>query len=419
VLAGFLFGLALLCKNTASPQAVLVFAVLAGLLVSRRATLREVVRWGLIYGGVALLVLAPYLAWNLATYGALNANAEVREVITPAQPHIPSTLHGLREHLRNVGMGLWDFQPFSPGTKARYALIFEVAVIAAVLGGLAVSLWRRSLEDALKFAWLGAVFPIAFTVVLAGTLSTYDGASTVVGRHLYGVLGLFAIAIAAGLYACLGPRMATLAVVVFIGLVFINERRVTDHITLATYGNGVLLDRLAPVVDQPLNEGYVTAASVSASAPCQAEAVGLAIVSPAPGALSISNGKTQQAAYLVDNQSVSIYGLAEPVSGPITIDTQGLQIGHAAADRDPGVSIRGAGGDPVLRLYCPLEQPHAFRFKQMFYPGHIDLSYSLVRAWPDAWYWAGWAIVATGCAGLAFTGYIEMRRRYEPSGLQR
>ncbi len=45
----------------------------------------------------------------------------------------------------------------------------------------------------------------------------------------------------------------------------------------------------------------------------------------------------------------------------------------------------------------------------MFYPGHLDLGYSLVWAWADVWYWIGWALVALSLADTGVVAYGELR----------
>lgn len=409
IIAGVLFGLAMLCKNTATPLAALTLIALMGLLLTRRATPRDVFSWGLIYVGIAFLVLSPYLVWNLATYGALSASSEVNEILGPILPRIPHTLAGLRTHFHNVRTGFWDFLPYSPGPTSAYARTFEFSMLVSVIVGLAVALRRQAFDEAGAIIWAAIAFPVAFVIVLTGSLSIYAGASTVVGRHLYAVLGLFAMATTAGVVISLGPRLGTLAILMLIGVAFIQERPMMDHNVLATYADGVLFDRLAPIVDQPLNEGYTSAASVSATAPCPVEAVGLAIVNPAPEELTLSSPSTEQATYLGENQAVSIYALPTPATGQITMLTSGLMIGAESVDRDPSISLAGSTGDPVVRLYCAVDDPDAFRFKQMFDPGHLDLSYSLVRAWADIWYWIGWALVAVSAAGMAALAYAQLR----------
>lgn len=408
IIAGALFGLAMLCKNTASPLAALTLIVLVGLLLARRASLRDLCVWGLIYMGTAFAVLLPYLVWNLYTYGALSASSEVHDLLAPLLQHTPLTFAGLRVHFHNVRIGFWDFS-YGLGANSAYARTFEIAILVSLIAGLAVALRRRAFDEASELVWAAVAFPVAFVIVLAASYSIYGEGSTIVGRHLYAVLGLFAIAIAAGASISLGSRLGVLAIVLLLGIAFIHEREVTDHYVLATYADGVLFDRLAPVIDQPLNEGYTTATSVSATATCPVEAVGLAIVNPAPKELTLSSPSLQQATYLGENKAVSLYALATPATGQITMLTSGLMIGAESVDRDPAISLAGSTGDPVVRLYCAVENPDAFRFKQMFDPGHLNLNYSLVRAWADIWYWIGWALVAVSAAGMAAMAYAQLR----------
>lgn len=416
IIAGALFGLAMLSKSTASPVAGMALIVLAALLLIRRAHLRDVLVWGLAYSAAAFAIYAPYLIWNFATYGAPSASSQVNELLSPVLPRTPYNLDGLKYHFHNVRVGFSDFLPYSLGTKTDYVRTFEIAPVVAVILGLAISLRRRALDEAAALTWAAVAFPVAFVIVLASSISIYSQATVIVGRHLYAILGLYTIAVAAGVCTAFGARLGVLAVILLIGVAFIYERQLTDHYISTTYESGILFNRLAPVVDQPLNESYTLTDSVSASASCPVEAVGLSFGNPQPPTLTITSPAAAEATFLSIDLNVSIYTLASPLSGDFTILTPGMQVGRQFADRDPTISLAGATGDPVVRLYCAPGDPEAFRFKQMFYPGHPNLGYSLVRAWADVWYWIGWALVAISAAGMALVAYGELRWRYSPSG---
>lgn len=411
LVGGLLFGLAMLCKNTAAPVAVLALVVLGALLMTRRATLRQLVNWGLIYSAAALAVFAPYLVSNFVTYGAPSASSEVNRLLAPVLPRTPYNLDGLRFHFHNSRIGFWDYLPFSMGTESRYVRIFEIVSFVCVAAGLGVTLLRRKFDELSALTWAAIAFPLAFVVVLASSLSIYSEATVVVGRHLYVILGLFAITVVAGIYTSLGARLGTLALLAFIGVVLIQERTNTDHNVLATYTDGILFEKLVPVVEQPLNEQYVVAQSVSARASCPVEFFAVAFGQPQPGTLTVSSPVQQEATFFNINGLFANYKLPEPQSGGFTILLPPVPVGHEVADHDPTMSMAGAGGDPTIRLYCAVDNPNAFRFKQTFDPGHLNFSYSLVRAWADLWYYIGWALVALSIAGTAVVAYGELRLR--------
>jgi len=419
LIGGLLFGLAMLCKNTAAPVAVLALVVLCSLLLTRRASFRQLFNWGLVYAAAALAMFAPYLAWNFVTYDAPSASSEVNAILAPVLPRTPYNLDGIRFHFHNSRLGFWDYLPFSMGTESSYVRTFEVMAAVCVLVGLAVSLRRRAFEEISALTWAAIAFPLAFVIVLSSSISIYSEATIIVGRHLYVILGLFAIAVVAGIYTSLGARLGTLVLLALLGVVLIQERKLTDHNVLATYTDGILFERIVPVVEQPLNESYTTAESISASASCPVEVFAVAFGEPQPQTLALSSPTQTDATFLSINGLFSNYELPGPQSGDFTILLPPIPVGRESADRDPTMSLAGATGDPVVRLYCAVDDPAAFRFKQMFYPGHVDLSYSLVRAWADVWYWIGWALVAVSAAGLAIVVYGELRRSYNPSGLHK
>ncbi len=403
--AGALFGLTLLTKMSAVPLGVMTGGVLLAALVSRRNTLRDVIEWGVIYSGAALAVLAPYFAWNLVHYGFITASEEVNAITGSLQPRIPRTLEGLRMHFDTANSGFWDLQPRTLGADSTYVRYFKwVTLIAVVVGAGALAL-RRNWAGAVKLGWVGVAFPVTFVTLLGSSVLVFQDNGGVVGRHVYTALVPLVIALSAGLITALGPRIGVLAALLVIGGAAIHEREISHHYIQSTYAASVLDGRLAPVVEQPWNEGSAAASFVDVSVGCSAEAVGIAFAEQAPGVVGVSGSINGVASSRGRDGSYEVYTLPASATGPFSVATGGLPVSRSILDRSDALSLRGETGDPVARVYCEVGDPFAGRFEQTWGPGHPDsVGYGDVRAWPTGWYWAGWGMVTAALLGMGVLG---------------
>lgn len=412
---GVLFGLAMLTKPTSLPLAAMVGLVLLGLLVTRRETLGQIIRWGLIFGAVAFAVFLPYLAWNVYHYGALTASEEVNAITGPVQGKSPLSIEALRAHLRNARTGFFEFQPWSLGPDNGYVRLLERASVVALVAGCAVALWRRRWGEGVALAWLGLAFPLAFAAKMAMTYGLLDSVGSVVGRHLYAALVPTCIVIVGGAVIALGPRWGTVGVLLVLALALGAERDVTMRYVDAAYTWGVVGD-MAPVVDQSWNDEYVSGSMVQAIPPCPVKVIGLGISGPPPATVEVSRSSAAETAQLVGSDgNVGLYEVGGPLTKEFVIrPPEGTPVGSSREERAAGVSFVGRAGDPMVRLYCPAEDAKAVRFKQRYGPQHPGfVTYARIEAWAEGWEWLGWAALAAGVAGaLAW----EARRRWRRAG---
>jgi hypothetical protein len=408
--AGALFGLAMLTKPTNLALAPMVGIVLVGLAAFRRESISCVVRWALVFGGVAFLILVPYLAWNLYEYHALSATHEVNAITGPVQGKTPLTLDALRLHLRNARTGFFEFQPWSVGPDNDYNHILErVAVLTLVIGAV-VALARRSLGEGAALAWLGLAFPLAFLSKIAMTYGLLDSVGSVVGRHLYSALVPTCIVIAGGAIVALGPRWGSVALLLVVALALGAERDLTMRYVDVSYTGG-LFGELAPRVDQSWNDGYVAGRTVQAIPSCPVEVIGLGISGAPPPAVDVTHSSMSETAQLVGSDgNVALYRLQQSLTKTFeVVPPVDTLIGSSRQDREPGVAFVEDSGDPMVRLYCRSEDAKAVRFKQRYGPQHPGVvTYDGIEAWASAWKWLGWVALA---AGVAVALAWEMRPR--------
>ena len=412
VFGGALLGMALLTKATATPLALYTGFVLLWLLVSRRESLTSVARWGLVYGAVAVAVVVPYLAWNLYEYGSLSASDQVNLITGPVQEDLPWSLDSLKMHFHNARAGFWDLQPLNLGTHSDYVRLLQWSAVCIVLVGLAAAIWKRDRDGFMLLSWLGLAFPVAFIFKLATTYLLFDGLGTVVGRHMYVSIGLIALAISAGLVMAFGRRVGLGLFLALIGFALVSERELTNHYVDGTYTLGVLNNNLAPVIDQPVNEGLVMVDRVEVDTRCPAEALAITSVRPL-ASLNVTSEraqKTWEAPHLGRVGVVDFYILPEPAPGPLTV-RPGVEVAYSPNRDHPLISAPGVDGDPVLRVYCSVDNAGEQRFEQLYPPLHPNFSQMMLKAWPTIWYWIGWAAVLAAVIILGHTAYATIISR--------
>ncbi|HEX7276334.1 MAG TPA: glycosyltransferase family 39 protein [Acidimicrobiales bacterium] len=412
-LTGLALGAALLAKTTTLGLIGVLALPYLLLVVTRRKSLAEVLNAGAVTGAWAGAVLLPWVAWNLLTYGSPTA-ADASSAIT-GQMMARSTLSAgvLWDHVRLANMGFWDSALFSHLTGPPYERVWVWTVIAAVAVGLAVALARRDRPEAVAVAWVGTALPLAFVGMEAIVFGLFDGVGHPEGRHLYTALVPVSVLVAAAAVIALGPRWGLVAVAAVIALAFLAEQAQVRDYVIATYAAGRLPSDLAPVVDQPLNEGFVPVSAIRVDPPCPVRAVGLVVDGTPPATLLIGDRRTPLTGTLADigprprpsDPEVQVYSLAAPLRVPFAVVApEPFLVGASRADTDPHLALPGGTGDPVARLYCQVDDPERARFDQQFPPLHPrQIGYSAVQAWPRAW-------AGLGMVGLAAAVGNALRR---------
>lgn len=412
LLTGTLVGLGLVTKSNMVALVPIIGLGAVGLAIARGIRWATLARWTLVTGLTAAAVMSPWLAWNLATYGATSAAEEVDKITGPLQPDFPFTLEGVREHLVGSTIGFWDFQ-VAGERVGRYMVTMSVAAAAVLVAGLAVCLARRRRRDAAVLGWLASSYALTAATMIAVIYGVFAGRSSTVGRHMYPALIAVVIAVAAAAFAAGGRRWGgwiVLAVVATVGLH--AEVPMVRRMVELTYTDAVV-GRLTPVVDQSYGEGLVAAPSLRMRPPCPASAFGVGLGAQPPGSLPIRSASGTIAAPFLGLQGtpvqrIAVYTLPAPVTEPFEVDLGGAPISASAGDLDPHLSLPGEPGDPVARVFCPVDDPRRKRFAQQFSPDHPSwIRHGQVLAWPTVWAWLGGMVVI----GLVIAAMVDRRVR--------
>jgi hypothetical protein len=362
---GMLVGAALLTKTTGL---ALVGVVAVGALIAARGW-RDYVRFGAIGGGVAAVMLAPWLLFNHAHYGGLTASKQLDAITGSLQSDPPLNLHGMATRLRQAGHGFFDAQLLNTNLS-RYSLLW-FGVTAVVSAGALVVLWRRRQHrDVAVLAWLLAAWPIAFATMAFVILHLSGGRSDIAGRHLYVALPAVAVALAfAAQRAFRRWSLVALGVVAAIGLTF--EASDAPGVMRAAYSAGAF-GNVAPVVDRSFADRTVAGGGFTFTAPCPIVAT----------RLFFADGTSQ----LFDN-------------GERTTTTQ--------IDVPATARVAASASGPAYQLYCVTVHNNDARFRQTFRRGHVPLTRAEVAFFPRMWAVLAWGLVAVAAFSITRWGRRE------------
>ena len=393
LVTGALVGLGLATKSNMVALVPLIGIGAVGVTAALRLPWARLVRWTAAVGGMAAVVVSPWLGWNLTRYGSLSPSAEVDRITGPMQPNLPFDLAGIREHLVSSTVGFWDFQLVGPRLN-RYMLTVTIAAVVVLLAGMSVGFARGQRRQAAALGWLGSSYAVVVSTMIAVIYGVFAGRSSTVGRHMYPALIVVVVAVAGAAFVAGRRYGGWLALAAMASLALAAEPPMVQHMVDTTYTNSVI-GALAPVVDQGWGEGLVAASSIKMDPPCPAEAFGVGLSAPSPPSLRVTGSSGALDAPFLGLQGspaqrIAVYTLPAPLDQPFDLLLGGTPVSASADDRDPHLSMPGEPGDPVARIFCRVEHPEEMRFAQLFTPDHPSwIRLGHVTAWPTVWAWIG------------------------------
>jgi hypothetical protein len=407
--AGMVAGLVLLGKTTALAM-IPVFLLLAWPSLrswwssspERRAGL---LRWVAGYGVAFGTPFAIWTAWNLVTYHAISGAAEADLITGPLQTSYPRSLETLRLDLASARVGVWAGQLANvvPG----YHHIWEVALLVVIAVAIVVA-WRRRQTDELRtILWGASSYPIAFLTIAGFFMLALGDSGLLLGRYIWVALIPTVVAFGVALDVVFPRRVGVAAALVLVSIATWHERSDSLRFVRSYYETDLAGDHLAPVVDQSWNDRYVHATEVRVDVACSVSVVDVGFQDP-PAAIKVSGPASSATGHLehATASSFARYRLDHPVTGPITIPVS-AGVAVSSVEREPAAALVGGAGDPMVRAHCPVSDPGAVRFPQLYDPTHPTISRRSLRAWPTLM--AAATSMATACAiGWALLG---LRRR--------
>ncbi|HET9690953.1 MAG TPA: glycosyltransferase family 39 protein [Acidimicrobiales bacterium] len=373
-LLGALVGATLLTKAAAAlvvPAVVLVLVAEGRDRGQHRSRLAATV---LVAAAVAVALQLPWLAFNLDHYGALSGSA-VNSRLT-FEPLVARSLAGAVELLGTLVSTLWATESVTAahttlvGTRG-YRLAVDGLVVCCLGGGL-LAARRRGATDRLAAVAGGLVLGVLVAVV--APLTQAGSGVQVEARDAGSLLPLVAVGSAVGAVRLLGRRGGPLAIALAVAALGVaelpSEVGVVDH-WYVTSVRGTTV----PVVDRSVGAGRRPVEAFQATVGCRGDLIG--IVGPGSPALLV-DGRPAPAAGSdhVDGVTWSLYRPATTVSGEARLTLP------ASPSLTVGPTRPGGPAPPLLRVWCPVAHPAAYRFAQLWRPGHpFPLGLGGLRAW--------------------------------------
>jgi hypothetical protein len=405
---GALFGatlaLAFLTKATLAALVPALLICMAAYVIRRRPGLRPVAIWAAVAGGTAILLLLPYVIFNLTEYHALSGARAAAALVKPIIGSTPVSLHGASLLLGSFFKTLFVDQYLSPfPTMVHYERLWEwTAVVTAVAALVGASLRRRWDELAVA-VWIVVSIPLGVITLIVLGFNQSGAQATVVARYVDCLLPLFSILVGYGAVALLGSRAGSLALLSALTLGSFLEVTADRSWVTTTYTTDII-GRSVPAVEQTYVDGQASLSSVRTSATCPVNEVSLVVFGPPSSTVTV-NGQ-QSLEKTMAGSWWAQYRLARPVKGTIVIRFPAPEpIGTAhhlgTLATGSGRVVASSSGLPALRLYCAVTDPAATRFRQLYPTDHPPLSYGTLLAWPEFEAWVEAAMVAALAVGVA------------------
>lgn len=422
-----LFGIAcaatIVTKTTSLALIPFSAVLLAAWVLTRRPPWRSVLRWTTIVGIAAITTVAPWLAWNYATYGAPSAASQAEELTGDLQQAATDfSFEVVDTHFDGARRsGVWSNQL---GGSSTYTHYWEWVFVITASIGIIASVLRRQWRDLGSIAWCASALPWAFLSLEAIVWIVFGGGGGPTGRHLVVGLGPTAIAIAAGCVLAIGSRWGVALIATISAGALALAVPMYHNVINAAYLNLKRINNVAPVLNQTWSDNLVPAEPIKISTECPVHAISLGFqgaVIPLTITVSTDDGKTvtgdldqstMQGEYVV-RQFIPAYQLNHVVTGTITVTgTEGAGINIANGDVAPWLSMGETDHDPVVIVFCQVQGSDEVAFNAIYpilHPGWVSLG--LLRSTPIALAGVGVG-VAIGTLSWAVTGsFSDFRRR--------
>ncbi len=420
VVAGVVFGLGLVTKATSLMVVPILAVIVIGWWLSARPGWARATRAVGTYGAAVVVVVLPWLVWNIANYHSTSGNEALNRVFKFKA--VPLTWSSFATDVRLTRVGLFASQVLR---AERYTAFWLVLLAALVVAALIVAAMRRTWDDLLGVAVCAAVLPAALIVDEFVKVVLVESTFSLLGRHLLPILPFVMIALAGALGVVVTRRWLPVAAgVIVTGALLLESRAAVDLLNRA-YERTVHDQALAPVVDQSWSDKIVATPSIRVSPTCPVDAFQVAFAGTAPAQLTVHSGdrswtvpalptSTSLPLYSSPTPDTSWYRLPTALAEPFTIELPPAPlINSSTDDRTPALAMTGRAGDPVARLYCRRSDPRELAFAAAYAPNHPD--------WPNRDLLRDLPYVAVGLAALATAAaaVAALRPRRRPRNVTR
>lgn len=408
---------ALLTKATLAALVPALLIAMAVYVIRRRPGMRPVAMWLVVAAGTTLVLVAPYLIFNLIEYHALSGARAAAAIIEPTMGSTPVNLSGARQLTETFVDTLFIGQGIpGPGFTVQYHRLWELIAVLAVIGALAGAAARQRWDEFAIVGWIVVSIPLGVVVLIVAGFSQSGGEASLVARYLDCLLPLFAIVVGYGAVAALGSRVGSLTLLSLLVVASFVEVS-GDRAWVRTTYTADIIGRSVPVVEQSYVDEAAALGEIQATVRCPADAVALPLIGPPSPSVIAVNGRPSLAP-VTDGVFWIEYRLARPVEGRLVVTfPQPLGVGLGVArqrgslEGPAGSVARAAPGLPAIRIYCPVADPSGVRFHQLYPTHHLSLSMADLLAWPEVEAWVELVLVLAVVGTVCFSPPVRSHRR--------
>lgn len=409
-IAGLVLGAAILTKGTVLVVAPVMLVVVVTWIRDVRPSAGRIARMLVTYSALAAIVLAPWLIWNLATYGATSGVAEVIRVLPPSTTTF--TIDRLGTDVAGSQWGMWANQLLSGGATAA---LWLGSIVATSLAALVVATRRGQRDVAFGVAVCLGSLPTAIIVLEVVNYTLMRGGGAPIGRHLLPVAPILLVGLAGSLATVVGPRWLVAVAGSILCTALVLEMVATVDLFARSYERAVIDEAFVPVDDQGWSDAIELVATVTVDPPCPVAAMSLGLPPGSQPSLVVvaADGTRTPVAPVATTSGIPIYAapdldsvwyrfpveLAERFTIELPPETL---LNVARDDRSPAMSA--GGSDPVGRIYCRGSDARDVAFTRDYGPGHLG---GIPRA---AFLIAQAAVIAIGVALTAAAWWAAVRR---------
>jgi hypothetical protein len=378
-LCGLSVGLLLLLKTTAIALVPALAIAMAWYLWVHRPPLRTTLWWFASAALGGLVVILPWLAFNLHAYGALSGGKAQAAIVVPVIGRMRPGWAGVQLMMSHVVHSL-----FIVPTSAKDSVLLQhgwyvtgsICAGAGILGAAIARYW----DELLVVLWLLVSLPLGLLLLAVSVLSESGPGASLTARHLDVLVPLFAIMVGYGAVALIGSRLGAAALLSWLVAASFLEKA-ADRQFVANYYTFGIIGHSVPVVTQTYADALGEVQDVRATTPCPPTAVALDLYGPLP-AVRVDN---RPVLYYTRVRGWTVFTTGSDPSGPVDIllPTR-APIGVATNARSPQIREEG-GATPAVEIYCSVSHPAGHRFVSLYRPDHnFPMTLRVIDDWPLA-----------------------------------
>jgi hypothetical protein len=401
-MAGGALTLAFLSKTVAVALVPAAILAVAWFALRRRPPVGAALRWAGGAVAAGLVLVAPWVAFNVRTYHALSGGRVQATLVVPAIGRTPAGWTGFKDIVSSALHTVFTVRSTQHASSILHTGWYLAVLAGAVLAlvGAVLPTDDRDRDELARVVWLVVSVPLGLFLLVASVLQQSGPGAAVTGRHLDVLMPFVCILVAYAAVAVLGTRAGSALLLAGLSAAAFLEVPSENSSVRATYTVG-LIGSAAPVVRQTYADRVVAYTEVDATSPCPVVAVALVVHGAVPairidGQPPVAVAKGPSPWTVFDSPTLPAGPLRVAFASPAALDAGSGRLDRDVAERD--------GATPAVELYCRVADPLEYRFAALYRPDHpYPMTLRVLLDWPTAVADAE-TVLAAGALGVLLAG---------------